>query len=139
MKKIRILLPLLIALALTAAVLTMTGCNKANGNAGEIGDSASGESKTVTVKVTDDKGVVTDYVISTTAKTLRGALDQEGLVEGEEDQFGLYVKKVNGLRADYDLDGAYWAFSRGETMLMTGIDSTPIYDGDVFYITYTKS
>ena len=61
-----------------------------------------------------------------------------GLVEGETGDYGLYIKVVDGLRADYDLDGAYWAISKDGEYLMTGADSTPIADGEHYELTYTK-
>lgn len=94
---------------------------------------------TMTVLVTDDKGETKEHVIKTTAAMLRGALEQENLIEGEESEYGLYVKTVDGLTADYDTDGAYWAFYDGnDEYLMTGVDTTPISDGAVFKIVYTK-
>lgn len=94
---------------------------------------------TVTVMVTDDKGETKEHVIKTTETMLRGALEQENLIEGDESEYGLYVKTVDGLTADYDTDGAYWAFYDGnDEYLMTGVDTTPISDGAVFKIVYTK-
>ncbi len=104
----------------------------------EPAESENEELITITVKVKGSDGVVTDFVISTAEEFLRGALEQEGLVEGDESEFGLYVKVVNGERADYDADKAYWSFYKGDEYLMTGIDMTPISDGDVFRIEYTK-
>lgn len=107
------------------------------GDADDSGDSEEGK-KTVTVDVVDADGNVTTFVISTDEEFLRGALEQENLIEGEEGEFGLYIKSVNGIRADYDLDGAYWALSQDGEYLMTGVDTTPIADGDHFELTYSK-
>ncbi|MBQ8207636.1 MAG: DUF4430 domain-containing protein [Clostridia bacterium] len=100
----------------------------------------SGEEKaeiTITVQVKGSDGNITDFVITTEEEFLRGALEQEDLVQGDESEFGLYVKVVNGETADYDANGAYWAFYKGDEYLMTGVDTTPIEDGDVFRIEYT--
>ncbi len=150
MRRLKIFLSLILAAMLTAAAFALVGCNM-QGNGDKAGEKQGSEAshntsegaskdgdKTITVKVTDDKGVTTAYVITTNASNLRAALEQEKMVEGDEGDFGLYVKKVNGLRADYDLDGAYWKFTKGDTMLMTSIDSTPIYNGETFEIIYTK-
>ena len=88
--------------------------------------------------VTDDKGENTVFTIETKAYYLRGALEQENLVQGDESEFGLYVKIVNGVEADYDKNGAYWGFYKGGEYLPSGIDTTPIEDGDAFEIVYTK-
>ncbi|MBO4413827.1 MAG: DUF4430 domain-containing protein [Clostridia bacterium] len=101
-------------------------------------DTGTQTQKTITVKVTDNEGKETSFTIKTDAEFLRGALEQEKLIEGEESQYGLYVKVVNGVTADYNTDGAYWGFYKGGEYLMTGVDETPIKDGDTFEIVYTK-
>ena len=52
--------------------------------------------------------------------------------------YGIYIKKVNGIRADYNLDGAYWNLTKNGEYLMTGADMTPIADGEHYEFTYTK-
>ena len=96
------------------------------------------ETVTITVTVTDDKGQAKDFEIKTDADNLGDALVANGLVEGDVGDYGLYIKVVDGLRADYDLDGAYWAISKDGEYLMTGADSTPIADGEHYELTYTK-
>ena len=91
---------------------------------------------TVTVKFADE--TTKDFVITTSEEFLRGALEQENLVEGDESEYGLYVKTVDGVTADYEADKAYWAFYKDGEYLMTGVDTTPIADGDTFSFEYTK-
>lgn len=93
---------------------------------------------TLTIKVIDDKGESSDFEIKTNADNLGDALLEAKLVEGEVSEYGLYIKVVNGLRADYELDGAYWALSKGGEYLMTGANDTPIADGETYELTYTK-
>ena len=52
------------------------------------------------------------------------------MIEGDESEYGLYVKTVNGITADYDADGVYWAFYINDEYAQTGVDSTPITEGD---------
>ncbi len=79
-----------------------------------------------------------DFTIKTDAVTLGEALKEHSLIEGDEGEFGLYIKKVNGILADYNVNRAYWAFSKnGETML-SGVDTTEILNGDNYELTYTK-
>ena len=74
-----------------------------------------------------------------TDKTILGdALLEHSLIAGEEGAYGLYVKFVNGIRADYDLDGAYWGFNKGGEYMMTGVDGTTIADGDKYELVWTK-
>lgn len=92
-------------------------------------DTELGEgSMTITLAVTAEEKTV-NFTIHTDAGYLRGALEENGLVAGEESEFGLYVKTVNGMTADYDADGAWWALYIGEELAPTGVDSTPVTDG----------
>ncbi len=93
---------------------------------------------TISVTVVDDKGESSEFELKTSSDILADALLEAKLVEGEDGPYGLYIKYVNGIRADYDKDGAYWALSKGGEVLMTGVSDTKISDGDKFELTYTK-
>ncbi len=101
-------------------------------------DTAFGEGeKTVTVTVTaGEKSVV--FTVRTDADTLGEVLLAHGLIEGDDGPYGLYIKKVNGILADYDVNGRYWAFSKDGTSMMTGVDGATIADGDRYELTYAK-
>ncbi len=94
--------------------------------------------KTITVDVVDANGDVTTFTINTDEEFLSGALEQEKLIEGEDGPYGLYIKSVNGIVADFDTNGAYWALSKDGEYLMSGADTTPIADGEHYELTYTK-
>lgn len=88
---------------------------------------ALGEGKTkFTFTVTDLEGKQTSFIINTDKKTVGEALIENGLIEGEEGAYGLYVKTVNGVTVDYDKDGKYWAFYVDGEMSATGVDMTDI-------------
>ena len=141
MKKTRILA--LALLLLIASMLLLTGCDvidKLAGNTVEKAgrwedaiyrkDTEFGEgSKTVQVEVKIEDQSVT-FTIKTDRELLGDALTDHGLVEGEMKQYGLYVKKVNGMLADYDVDKTYWALYKNGEYSMTGVDTTPIADGE---------
>ena len=74
--------------------------------------------------------------ITTEAEYLRGALEEENLIAGEESQYGLFVKSVNGITAD-DGKQQWWCFTKGGEDLFTGVDDTPIHHGDAFKLVYT--
>ena len=64
--------------------------------------------------------------------------EADGLEFGaDEGPYGLSVHTVNGERADYNLDGAYWGFNVNGTYCNYGVDSQPVMDGDAFEIVYT--
>lgn len=85
--------------------------------------------KTVEVEVKAEDQSVT-FTIHTDKETLGDALTEHGLIDGEEGAYGLYVKFVNGIEADYDKDGTYWAFYKDGVMMLVGVDGAQIKDGE---------
>ena len=82
--------------------------------------------------VTDAEGKNTHFMIKTNKETVGEALIELGLISGEEGQYGLYVKTVNGITLDYDKDKMYWAFYEENTYANQGVDQTPITEGGVY-------
>lgn len=80
--------------------------------------------------VVDKEGAETQFEIHTDKDTVGEALAELELIDGEEGEYGLYVKTVNGITADYDKDGVYWAFYINGEYAQTGIDATAITEGD---------
>jgi len=93
---------------------------------------SDGTEKTFEFLVVDYDGAETRFSITSAAATVGDALLAEGLIEGEAGSAGFYVKVVNGVRADYDKDGHYWAFYINDEMAMTGVEKTAIEDGTVY-------
>lgn len=82
--------------------------------------------------VTDAEGVETPFTIHTDAKTVGEALLAVNLIAGEDSQYGLYVKTVNGLTVDYDRDGKYWAFYVDGEYAQAGVDATEVKAGSTY-------
>lgn len=82
--------------------------------------------------VVDQDGNETDFQILTDKETVGEALLDVDLIAGDESEYGLYVKTVNGVTADYDKDKTYWAFYVNGEYANTGVDSTPVEDGAVY-------
>lgn len=82
--------------------------------------------------VTDGDGKETAFLISTDKETVGEALLELNLIAGDESEFGLYVKTVNGITVDYDKDGKYWAFYVDGKYAQTGVDSTKITAGSTY-------
>ncbi len=97
----------------------------------------NGEKTVMVTVITDDNSV--KFTLNTDKDTLGDALKEYGLIEGDNGSYGLYVKKVNGIRADYDSDKAYWAFFKDGSPLEACVDSTQINSGDSFEIRYTPT
>lgn len=92
-------------------------------------DATLGEGATTfTLRVVADEVNVL-FTIHTDETTVGAALVEHGLVEGEMGAYGLYVKRVNGILADYDVDGSWWGFYIDGEMAMAGVDSTEIVSG----------
>jgi len=88
--------------------------------------------------VVDKDGNKTEFTVKTDKKYVGEALQDAGLVEGENGPYGLYVKKVNGITADFDVDGTYWAFYVNDQYALTGIDKTEIDPNDVYMMKVSK-
>lgn len=84
--------------------------------------------KTFTLAVIAEGHSVT-FTIYTNEEFLGAALLAHDLIAGEEGAYGLYVKTVNGILADYDVDQTYWSIEQNGSPLMTGVDMTPIQNG----------
>ena len=88
--------------------------------------------------VVDKDGNETKFVIHTDKETVGDALLENDLIAGEESEYGLYVKKVNGIVADYDVDQTYWAFYVNGEYAMSGVDSTKIEAGAEYSFKVSK-
>ena len=93
--------------------------------------------KTVTVEVTAEEKTVV-FTVKTDADTVGAALLEHNLIAGDQGDYGLYVKTVNGMLADYDVDQTYWSFTIAGEMAMTGVDQTELVDGTVYGLVRTK-
>ena len=158
MKQLKKLLSLILCVALIAAVaLSVIGCGDNSKGSGETnpasqtgdgtgtqenpesGDEVVGEgAKSFHFVVADINGNETKFVVKTDKDTVGDALLENGLIEGEDGSYGLYVKVVNGITADYDTDGTYWAFYVNGEYAMTGVDSTEITDGETYSFRVSK-
>ena len=133
------------AVAVLALMLVfgLTACGKKESsnlwdNAKWTEDASLGEgSKTVEVEIEMEEKSITLTIASD--KDILGEilLDHE-VIEGEMGAYGMYIKSVNGVQADYDVDQAYWAVYQDGEYLMTGVDSTEVSDGAHYELVYTK-
>ncbi len=145
MRKSKILKFLSIAfcIVLIAAIALMTGCND-NPTPDTVSSVASdtaakseviniGEGDTVfDFTVVDKDGKETKFKVSTNKITVGEALLDAKLIAGEDAQYGLYVKTVNGITLDFDTDGMYWAFYVNGEYAISGVDTTQIKSGEVY-------
>mgnify|MGYP003295320014 CR=1 FL=1 len=88
--------------------------------------------------VMDIEGKETWFEIHTDEEMVGAALLALKLIEGEEGPYGLYVKSVNGIVADYDKDNVYWAFYVNDDYGATGVDMTKIEEGTIYSFRIVK-
>ncbi|MBQ7344488.1 MAG: DUF4430 domain-containing protein [Oscillospiraceae bacterium] len=93
--------------------------------------------KEITVTVVHKDGSEKVFTYHTDEAYLGPVLLAEGLVEGEQGPYGLYIKAVDGVTADFEVDQSYWSLYVGQEVAMQGADTTPIADGDSFRLVYT--
>ena len=74
------------------------------------------------------------FNISTGESTVGAALEQVGLIAGEEGPYGLMITEVNGEYHTYEDDRMYWGFYIDGDYAMSGVDSTPISDGQSYML-----
>ncbi len=115
----------ILCVVLTVAIaLSAIGCN---GKQEETPSGGKQEVKSQTeTEVKDEESAQEDDSVLGTGDTVFS------LIEGEEGEYGLYVKTVNGITADYDEDGTYWAFYINGEYAQTGVDATPVAEGETY-------
>lgn len=160
-KSLKNMMSLLTLSVLVAAVLCFAGCKEKETKAPETTpavtesesvtaseEATTAEETTTAAETTVDPETVThtftfkmkdgetekEFEISTTETTVGAALLKEGLVEGTVEQYGLYIKVVCGIKHEYTEDGKYWAFYVGDDYAVTGVDTTDIVDGTVYWL-----
>ena len=128
---------------ISSTVLFITGCsnNKASNNNEKIEVSdvtipesnvlGEGDTKFV-ITVTDKDGNEENFEIHTDKTTVGEALLDLDFISGDNGQYGIYVKTVNGITVDYDKDGAYWAFYVNGEYATSGVDTINITEGDTY-------
>lgn len=100
----------------------------------EIGSGAHTALITVTI---DGKSVL--ITVKSDKDNLAEMLVETGLAEGDESEYGLYIKRVNGVLADYDVDQAYWSLLQNGVPTAVGASSITITDGDAYELMYASA
>ncbi len=135
-KRLAMLLSMLLVVAM---IFGVTGCNKKEEAAVsstetvyEDGAVIGEGSKVFNFTVVNMEGEEVTLEVHTDKETVGEALLEHDVIAGEDGDYGLYVKTVNGETVDYDKDGKYWAFYINDEYGMTGVDATTITEGDSY-------
>lgn len=116
---------------LTCLLLTVAACSK------EEPVLVDGKAN-ITVIVVHADGTEKEFKYTTNEKYLGAFLKEEGLIEGNDGPYGLEITKVDGEKAVYAEDQAYWAIYEGDKYANQGIDETPVIDGRVYKLVYER-
>ena len=96
----------------------------------------NGQKEVLVEVVTPEKSIT--FTIHSDKKMLGEALTEHKLIEGEQGAYGLYIKKVNGILADYDINQTYWGFNKNGESMMTGVDQEEFKGGEHYELVYTN-
>ena len=85
--------------------------------------------KTVTIEIVHKDGTVKKLEYTTEAEYLADLLLEKELVTGyASEEYGFTIESVDGVTADWNVDGAYWALYEGEEYVLL--------DGGVYRLVY---
>ena len=90
--------------------------------------------KTVVVEVVHADGNSREFTCQTDEEYLGPLLLEEKLAEGEQGAYGLFITTVDGETAQDSLR-QWWCITKEGERVDTGVDTTPIADGDHFELT----
>ena len=84
------------------------------------------------LEIADAEGKTITATVNTDEETVGAALLKLNVIQGENSEYGLYVKTVNGITADYEKDQTYWSFYIDGEYAQTGVDMTAVNDGSTY-------
>lgn len=93
--------------------------------------------KTFTLTVTHGDGTTKEFQYKSDLEFVGEVLLAEGIVTGSEGPYGLFIESVDGEKAVYEENGAFWSFYIGEEQALQGVDQTPVEDNGVYQLIYT--
>ena len=157
MKRKRISFIVSFLLLMLITVMALSGCDNNGGSssnediqgAGTLGTEDVGGSMEIFPQVGEGENsflfeVVTDedmsyfWVVHTNYSTVGEALLEHDLVRGEMSDFGLFVHEIKGIVADFNANGAFWAFYIDGDFAVTGVMETEIEADTIYAFVYSR-
>lgn len=133
---------LALILALVMLMSVLAGCTASGGQATSVvvtnGQTLGEGAVSFPLTIVDKEGNEISITVNTDKETVGEALLELGIVEGEDGDYGLYMTHVNGIPAIFEEDGTYWAFYINGEYAMTGVEMTPIADGESYMLKVEK-
>ena len=128
MKKTKIIIAVIALVAVIAAAVALWWFTRPETQAG---------TKTFTVTVVHGDGGEKTFTYQTNQEYVGQVLLEEGLVEGTQEEYGLYMKVVDGERAVWEENQAWWGIYIGEESAVTGADEIVLTDGGVYKLVFS--
>jgi hypothetical protein len=144
-------------LLLLITVMALPGCGSNEGNnsneetqeVGGIRDEGAEDSTSTTPQVGEGENsflfeVITEeeesffWMVHTDETMVGDALLEHDLVQGDMTDFGLFVTEINGIVADFDDGGAFWAFYIDGDFAMTGVMETEIEPDTTYAFVFSR-
>ena len=91
---------------------------------------------TFTVVVIHKDGTEKTLTYTTKEAYVGPVLEEDGLIQGNAGPYGMEITHVDGEKAVYTEDKAYWAVYEEEEYALQGIDTTPVVDGRTYKLVY---
>ena len=94
-------------------------------------------SKQVTIQIVHKDGSEKKLEFSTEHEYLADLLLEKELVTGyASEEYGFTIESVDGVTADWNADGAYWALYEGEEYAVTSAAGIVLVDGGIYRLVY---
>ena len=128
MKNKKLVIAIAAVLGVIAVLLGVYFATRPETNAGD---------KNITVTVVHADGKEVKFEHSTDQEYLGRAIVEMGLVEDIQGPYGLFIEEVDGEKAVWEENGAYWSILIGEEYAVTGADEIVLEDGGEYSLVYT--
>ena len=92
-----------------------------------------------TVEIVHKDGTKKTLELKSDKAYVGDVLDEQKLIEYDTGAYGKFIKSVEGEKAVYEEDSAYWAFYVNGEYAQFGVDQTPIEEGKVYTLEYTAA
>lgn len=128
MKNKKLVIAIVAVVVVIAVLLGVYFATRPETNAGD---------KNITVTVVHADGKEVKFEHSTDQEYLGRAIVEMGLVEDIQGPYGLFIEEVDGEKAVWEENGAYWSILIGEEYAVTGADEIVLEDGGEYSLVYT--
>jgi len=119
------------ALALVLVIAVMAGLYLTNRPQAVEG------SKQVTIQIIHKDGTEKKLEYGTDKEYLADLLLEKELVTGyASEEYGFTIESVDGVTADWNVDGAYWALYEGEEYATASAAGIVLVDGGIYKLVY---